>query len=288
MPRRFAALLAAALSLAAGGAGQERGLPPSADFAPGWALGERLVFERGGLYDYIDGGADLYLEFGFRRVVVQRYARGDAELTLEAYDMGDADGALGIYLMKCGAETPVAGVSARNTGEPAQLTILKGRFFFHVNSFGPGAVLLPEMIGLANRALDAVADDRPGPHLERLPAEGRRPGSERLIRGPFALQSIVTLGEGDILLLGGRLTAVAADYSSEAGPPWTLVVVPYPDEAAAAAALGHLRAGLDSYLEVVRDGADGFIYRDFKGRFGEARRAGAALEIRLNLERRPS
>jgi hypothetical protein len=287
MPRRLAALSAGAFLLAAALLGQERGLPPAADFAPGWILGEKLFFEAGGLYDFIDGGADLYLEFGFKRVLVQRYNKGDAELTLEAYDMGDADGALGIYLMKCGVETPVAGVPARNTGEPAQLTIVKGRWFLHVNSFGPGADLLPEMVRLAGRALEAVPDERPGPHLDRLPAEGRIPGSVRLIRGPFALQSIVTLGEGDILLLGGRLTAVASDYPSEAGLLWTLIVAPYPDEAASAAALAHLRAYLDSYLEVVREDGSGFVFKDFKGRFGDARRRDARLEIRLNLARPP-
>lgn len=286
MRRLRAALLAGLVLLAAGPPARGQGLPPAADFAPGWALGERLAFERGGLYDYIDGGADLYLEFGFRRVLVQRYVKGEAELTLEAYDMGDADGALGIYLMKCGVETPVAGVPARNTGEPAQLTMLKGRFFLHVNSFGPGADLLPEMVRLAGRALDLIADERPGPHLERLPRDGLVPGSARLIRGPFALQSIVTLGEGDILLLDGRLTAVAADYPGEGGP-WTLLLVSYPDEAASASAFAHLRANLDSYLEVVREGGSGFVFRDFKGRFGAAERRGPGLAVRLNLARLP-
>ncbi|MBN2206014.1 MAG: hypothetical protein JW742_01300, partial [Candidatus Aminicenantes bacterium] len=159
--------------------------------------------------------------------------------------------------------------------------------FLHVNSFGPGADLLPEMVRLAGRALDLIADDRPGPHLERLPAAGLIPGSARLIRGPFALQSIVILGEGDILLLGGRLTALAADYPSAGGPPWTLIVVPYPDEAASAAALAHLRAHLDSYLEVVGEDPDGFVFKDFKDRFGAVERNGPNLAIRLNLARLP-
>jgi len=200
--------------------------------------------------------------------------------------MADPDAALGIYLMKCGVEAPVAGIPARNTGDPAQLTILKGRYFLHVNSFGPGANLLPEMVRLAGRALDAIPDERPGRHLDRLPAEGQVPGSARLIRGPYALQSIVTLGEGDILLLGGRRMAVAADYRSAEGP-WTLILVPYPDEAAAKTAIAHLRANLDSYLDVVRERAGGFVFKDFKNRFGEVRLTGSVLEIRLNLIRPP-
>jgi hypothetical protein len=185
-PFKHAALFAGLLILAGSVFGQGPALPPAADFSPGWRPGEKLVFEKGGLYDYIDGGADLYLEFGFKGLLIQRYAKGGDELTLEAYELADADAALGIYLMKCGLETPIAGVPARNTGEPAQLTILKGRFFLHVNSFGAGAELLPEMVRLARRALDAVPDERPGRSLDRLPVEGLIAGSERLIRGRWA------------------------------------------------------------------------------------------------------
>lgn len=278
----IARLLAGILILAAAAWGRGRDLPPAADFAPGWSLGETIVFVKGNLYDFIDGGADLYLEFGFERVLVQRYRKGEAELTLEAYEMTDADAALGIYLMKCGVETPVQDIPARNTGEPAQLTILKGRYFLHVNSFSPGADLLSDMVRLARRALESIADERPGPWLDLLPAEGLVLGSERLIRGPNALQSIYTLGEGDILLLGGRLIAVAGDYRSESGP-WTLIVVPYPDETGAAAALSHLRAHLDSYLTVTDELKDGFVFKDFKEKYGAVERKGRVLEIRLNL-----
>lgn len=279
-------LLAGTVLLAAAAWGQGRGLPPAADFAPGWSLGEKLVFEKGNLYDFIDGGADLYLEFGFERILVQRYGKGDAELTLEAYEMTDADAALGIYLMKCGAETPVADIPARNTGEAAQLTILKGRYFLHVNSFGAGADLLPDMVRLARRALESIPDERPRRNLDLLPAKGLVPGSERTIRGPIALQSIYTLGEADILLLGGRLIGVAGDYRAESGP-WTLIIVPYPDEAAASSALANLRARLDPYLKVTGERADGFVFEDFKKKFGAALRKGATLEIRLNLVRPP-
>ena len=215
------------------------------------------------LFDFIDGGAEIFIEFGFERVLVQRYAKGEAELTLEAYEMTDADAALGIYLMKCGVETPVAGLPARHTGDPAQLTILKGRYFLHVNSFGAGPDLTPEMIALARRALDAVPDERAGRHLDRLPAEGLVAGSARLLRGPYGLQSIVTLGEDDILSWGGKVIAVTGDYRA-ANETWTLIVSPYPDEAAASAALAYLRAHLDSYLEVTEERPDGFVFKDFK------------------------
>ncbi|MCK7482485.1 MAG: hypothetical protein M0C28_39200 [Candidatus Moduliflexus flocculans] len=47
---------------------------PSDGAAPGWTQdGEPQEFEGEDLYTYIDGGAEIYQEYGFRRVVVQDY-----------------------------------------------------------------------------------------------------------------------------------------------------------------------------------------------------------------------
>jgi len=65
MRRRLISLSAGIVLLAAAACGQGQALPPAADFAPGWSLGEKNVFEGGGLFDFIDGGAEIFLEFGF-------------------------------------------------------------------------------------------------------------------------------------------------------------------------------------------------------------------------------
>ena len=49
------------------------------------------------------------------------------------------------------------------------------------------------------------------PNSRACPPQGMVAGSERLVRGPFGLQSIFTLGDGDVLQLGGRIVGVAED-----------------------------------------------------------------------------
>ena len=52
------------------------------------------------LYEYLDGGAERYVDHGFRRLVHARYQRGDDPLacvTVDVFDMGDALGAFGIF-----------------------------------------------------------------------------------------------------------------------------------------------------------------------------------------------
>jgi hypothetical protein len=257
--------------------------------ASGWAKkGPPSEFQGGNLFNYIDGGAEIFLEFGFGRLLVQDYKKGNSEIVLELFEMESPESALGIYLMKCGTETPVEGVPARNSGDKTQFTIVKGPAFIHINNLDAGASLLPAMVELARSVLETIPQDRPVTLLEGLPSEGRITGSERLIRGPYALQSIFTLGEGDILGLEGKIFALAADYRDQEGEPSSRIFVAYRDEARAVEAFRKLVAGLDPYLKVIKERDRELVFTDYRGKFGTVERKGAVLEIRLNLAVRPS
>jgi len=49
------------------------------------------------LYQYIDGGADIYLLYEFRSLLHQDFKSGAVELTADIYDMGNPEDAFGIY-----------------------------------------------------------------------------------------------------------------------------------------------------------------------------------------------
>lgn len=52
------------------------------------------------LYELIDGGADIFREYGFNRVVVQRYSDvHDNHIDIELYEMKDSSSAYGIFSM---------------------------------------------------------------------------------------------------------------------------------------------------------------------------------------------
>jgi hypothetical protein len=318
---------------------------PDDGFAPGWLKsGPGLRFNDKNLFDYIDGGAELFLEFGFKELLVQRYAHGGSELTLEVYRMESPEAALGIYLARSDAETPVDGIKTRNTGSPHQVSVLKGSAFVQINNFEGGEESLPVMAELANRALDRVPPGKPVTLLRNLPRENLVPGSEALVRGPFGLQPIFTFGNGDPLLLGGRVFAVVGDYyedggreerggtpngrtearpdtpTAAAGPDaatYTRIVVVYPGRSAASRAYAHLLANLDTYIEVLRKSAPdsgaqgsgavssggersgataasgahsstpGFVFKDYRARFGSVELRGRVMDISVNLSKEP-
>jgi hypothetical protein len=256
---------------------------PGPDFAPGWAEAGRLrTFTGQDLFNQIDGGAEIFLELGFVKLRLRSYARGKSELTLNAYEMESAASALGVYLMKMGRETPLPGIAARNSGEESQAAIVKGRYFVQVDNLGDIPASMAETAALANAFLAGVAEESAPTPLDALPAEGKVAGSARLVRGPYGLQPYITIGEGDILSLGGRTFGALAEYRMPDGAGFMRLIVPYPDAGAAAAALAHLKANLDPYLKVTADRPDGFDFVDFQARKGAVARSGAVLDIRFN------
>lgn len=257
---------------------------PDDGFFPGWAKdGRPREFRKMDLFNHINGGAELYLEFGFENLTVQRYVKAGADLILEIYEMENPAAALGLYLMKSGRETPWPEFRERNSSEPGQAVVVKGRWIVQVNNLSGETRFVPAMKALAGRVLEAVPGEPPATLLNRLPAEGKIPGSERLIRGPLALQQFFTFGEGDILRLGGRVFGMLADYEGASGSTFTRLIIPYEDGPAAASAFSYLREHLDPYLKTIQSGPDGFSFEDFAGRRGRVGLAENVLDIRFKM-----
>jgi hypothetical protein len=289
--RGVAAALAATLLL--GSCGGPRVAAP--DAMPGdnvvgdWRRdGDRLVFRGAELYGHINGGAEVFLELGFDRLEVQRFSSELGELAVELYQMNDPVAALGIYLAKCGTERADPSLSERHTVGPTQLQMVHGEVYLSVNSFAAGRDLGIELVDFAGYLTERLPAAEAEWVFEPLPQEHRVPGSERVIRGPFTLEALYTLGEGDVLgLADGGLTAVAAQYQDAGSEPYSLILVPYPDAASAQRALESLVTNFDPYLEVISSVTNRLVFSDYAGRFGEVVRDGAALRIRVHLTEEP-
>jgi hypothetical protein len=283
--RRTAFSVAAAALMAATAAAQFS--VPDAKVIPGWqGVGKAELFAKADLYGFMDGGAELFFEYGFQDLTVQKYARDKDELTLEAYRMADAEGALGIYLIRAGRETQVKGVEGRSTGDRYQFSAVKGNFLFQVNNFKGDVKRVPDMVILMNAALATLIKDWPAP-VDPLPKENRVPGSFLILRGPLAMARLITLGEGDILHLKGKVTAYAADYEDPKKGTYGMIMVPYPDAAAAGNAFEYLAGHLDHYLTVVQKVPSRLVYRDYQGKYGEAVLAGTALRLKIGMANEP-
>jgi len=231
-------------------------VPPAASLE-GWTLAEGpLTFRPDTLYEYLDGGAPRYLDYGLREAVHVRYALGgdaQAAVTLDIYDMGSALGAFGIY-----SSARPRGVEPRPWGAEGYRSetvaaAWKGPVYVHVQADDER----PALVGMAERLVAVVADRAPGetdsPSILRpLPPEGRVPRSERYVARDL---------RGHAFLPGGVLATYAVD-----GREAELYFSELKDAADAEAAVVRLRAhhaqGGATVRDVRANGASGFRHED--------------------------
>lgn len=270
------------LGVAAWAAG-DGALFPADGFAVGWSKdGASKLYEKEALYDHIDGGGEVFLEIGFEACSVQRYGKGPQTFTLEIYRMTDTAAALGIYQMNCGKETPDKAFAERHTVGRNQLLCVKGRYYLVATSPDASPGLPQALVAAARVVTEKLPAADPPACLSLLPKEGLVPRSERILRGPIALQAIVTLGDGDVLLLRGGATAVTADYKDKAGALSTLIVAQYSSAEAATAALRNLSARLDPQFTPVGSSGKELAFKDGSGKAGRAEADGPRLTLRLS------
>lgn len=268
--------------------GQAQLIFPDNNYLSGWVKsGQMHRFLKNDLYGYIDGGAELFHEFGFEELLVQNYQQGEQEISLEAYRMENALAALGIYLMKCGQETPIDGIAARNSGNKYQINIVKGRYFVEVNSFAGDEAILPAAVELAQKLLASIKTGAPISFPEWLPLANLIPGSERLIRGPYSLQTIYTFGEGDIFQLQGQLFGVVANYRDETRRTFSQLIIKYPAPAHAETAYQHVLRNLDPYLNVLEKSTHSLLFKDFQNKFGIISLEDERIIARFKLSEKP-
>lgn len=257
---------------------------PDVSRLPGWEKSGPLQrFAPEALYNHINGGAELFLEFGFKECLVQNYSSSTQEIGLEVYRMESPTAALGIYLMKCGRETPLPELRARNSSGLYQFTILKHSLFIQVNNFSGEENNRPIMISLARELLAAQPDTPPDAVFARLPEANLVPDSRRLFRGPFGLQPLYTFGNGDILSQEGKLFGISGVYKNTDDSTYTRIIMAYPSPDAARQAYAHLIANLDTYISLLQKSSREFTFTDYQNRFGRVRIEGKLLDIKVNL-----
>jgi hypothetical protein len=214
--------LLAALAFATGGlAGPAQATPPlptamptvlpaDAD-VPAWRLAQPWrVLAGQDLFELIDGGAEIYHEFGFDRVIAASYAGDDsASLQVEIYRMQSAEAAYGVFsMMVSPSGRPVAlGDEARLYDE--YLLMWSGRYFVSITALGATArherVLTTFAASIARR-IDEHA--KPPALLAALPAPGL--SEPRYFRGPVAFSNLYAFGGANVF---GVREGVAGQYA---------------------------------------------------------------------------
>jgi hypothetical protein len=197
------------------------------------AEGETEVYVGDDLFVYINGGAEIYHEYGFVQVAVQRYVRGDDSISVEIYSMdGDAFGIFSFARSSSGHE-----VKLGNGGTSAD-------YYMHFWSGPELAVITAEsefedlgaaVLEIGTTVAGCLQAGGVEPHLlDQLPIDGRIPGSEVYFTGRLAFLNVARPAAP--LFTGFEEGAAAGHESGE-----QIVVLRWEDEAAADEALQQAR-----------------------------------------------
>lgn len=139
-----AAALAVLLFMPQPAAGQESAdlskLLPAAGEISGWKTdGEPLFYTQDDLWEYIDGAADNFLSFDFRRVIAQDYvSAGDRGLKVEIYELGSPLMAYGIYAQMRSPGLALHAIGNEAFSDEYSINFWKDRFYARVAVFEKG------------------------------------------------------------------------------------------------------------------------------------------------------
>ncbi len=96
-----------------------------------------IVYTKDNLYEYVNGHAEFFISAGFEKLTVYQYSseKGAGELTLEIYDMGSPENALGTLSQEKGSARSVQDIGRKAYAAPGLLLFYKGRYYVKASGF---------------------------------------------------------------------------------------------------------------------------------------------------------
>jgi Family of unknown function (DUF6599) len=174
-------------------------LPGAADFKDWAPSGQAEVYSGEALYEYIDGGAEIYREYGFREVAVQDYKnQADRTATLEIYVMSSPAAAYGVYAFKTTGEgRPTVWKGVEGEVEAYYLNVWRGAVVATVTGLDESQETLAGVMAVGKAAAARLTGSLEKPTLvEALPRRGLKAGSRKYFRGRLGLLNVRSLFPG--------------------------------------------------------------------------------------------
>lgn len=138
------------------------------------------IYKPDTLYQYIDGGADVYLLYDFRELLHADLSCGKTDVTVDVYDMGSVLDAFGIYSSESAPNYTYLAMGTEGYRNEGILNFYQDRYYVKLAGFGEGAdALLGEYAKLLSERMGGA---RSAPALlAELPNERRVAHTEQYV-----------------------------------------------------------------------------------------------------------
>lgn len=189
-------------------------------------------FDPDNLYDYINGGAELYLSYGFQGVINRTYRQVDQpDIIVDVFDMGSSSNAYGVFTHS--REFVEADFGQGSQYDPGYLIFWRDRYLVSIMAYPETEESRQALPMLAHSISAAIGQDGALPDiLHRLPLEGLVEESIRYFYHYIWQNSHYFIAEDNILNIDDDAQALLAKYGSPEDRR-LLLLVRYPTIAAA-------------------------------------------------------
>ena len=179
----------------------------------GWkAKSKDQTFVGKSIFKYIDGAGEVYLAYGFRKVLVRRFSKlGEPDIIVELFDMGSSNDAYGAFSHDREIETNEVGQGSEHRG--GLLSFWKDKYLVTVFAEGESRASQSTILDLSKLIAKEIKDSGEKPELlNLLPTKGQLTNSIRYFHTHSILNYHYYLSEDNILNLSERTECVLAKY----------------------------------------------------------------------------
>lgn len=167
------------------------------------------------LFSLINGGADLYFEYGFVQVISADYANREGNsLHVEIYEMSDRSAAFGIYSFQQMSDDKPDEIGERGQIVKNNALLIKDRFVIKMSAKFPDDKVedvLKTSAGLITSRI-TVGDFKPLMLPYLLPVQDNDFPQVKFIRGSIALRNIYNFHNEDIFKFNDGVVGVYQEY----------------------------------------------------------------------------
>lgn len=148
-------------------------------------------FDGSSLWGLINGGADIYLEYGMEKMLLEELSSDIGQLRVEIYKMNDPASAYGIFSLMSGNDTlRIPGAHFQTTVSNYQIKFAKGRYYGSVILYKSNEKLKALAINVVKRLASKIIETAYVlPEFFTLPIYIPYSNSIKYFKGPLGIQN---------------------------------------------------------------------------------------------------
>ena len=191
-------------------------LPDSLDIVPFAPSKEAQLFEKEQLFQYINGGADIYLEYGFHAVISQQYSHKQTTFVLDIYEMSDSQAAFGIHSIFRDPTKPPLNIGQEGAESDYQISFWQDKYYVILMGYDADEQTKMILKKAATLISNKLGTSRLPEITKELPKDFLVPRSIGTIEGLLALNRRLYLDRENILQIDGEnVKAAFGSYKSD-------------------------------------------------------------------------